>query len=67
MRKTFVDAKSQHRPEEAWFVMGEPSRGILMLNLWVSAMVAEREERMALAGLELRAARARRFFENVSI
>lgn len=41
---------------------GEPSRGILMLNFWVSDMAAEREERTALAEFELRAARARRFY-----
>ena len=61
MRKTLVDANSQHRPEEAWLVTGEPSKGILMLNLCVSSMVAAREERTALAEFELRAARARRF------
>lgn len=67
MRKTFVEANSQHLPEDAWLVMGEPSKGILMLNLWVSAMAAEREERIALAGLELKAARARRFYTDVSV
>jgi hypothetical protein len=56
-----VEANSQHRPEEAWFVIGEPSVGILMLNIWVSWIVADREDRTALAELELRAARARRF------
>jgi hypothetical protein len=61
-RKTLVDAKSQHLPDEAWFVTGEPSRGILMLNFWVSAMTADRDESTALAELELRAARARRFY-----
>ena len=67
MRNTFVEANSQHLPEDAWFVMGEPSKGILMLNFCVSAMVAEREERTALAELELKAARASRFYEEVSI
>jgi hypothetical protein len=61
-RKTFVDANSQHLPDDAWFVIGEPSSGILMLNFWVSEMVADREERTALAELELRAASARRFY-----
>jgi hypothetical protein len=61
IRNTFVEAKSQHLPEEAWLVIGEPSIGILMLNFWVSEMTADREESTALAGLELRAARARRF------
>jgi hypothetical protein len=60
-RKTLVDAKSQHLPEEAWLVIGEPSVGILMLNFCVSAMVADRDESTALAEFELRAARARRF------
>ena len=62
IRKTLVEAKSQHLPEEAWFVIGEPSRGILMLKFCVSAMVAARDESTALAGLELRAAKARRFY-----
>lgn len=61
MRKTFVEANSQHRPDDAWFVIGEPSVGILMLNLWVSEIVAAREERTEVAGFELRARRASRF------
>lgn len=61
MRNTFVEAKSQHRPDEAWLVIGEPSVGILMLNCWVSEMVAAREDKTAVAGFELRARRARRF------
>jgi hypothetical protein len=62
MRKTLVEAKSQHLPEDAWFVIGEPSVGILMLKFWASEMTADREDSTALAGLELRAARARRFY-----
>jgi hypothetical protein len=62
MRKTLVEAKSQHRPEEAWLVMGEPSKGILMLNFWVSAIAADRDDRTELTGLVLRAASARRFW-----
>jgi len=61
MRNTLVEANNQHRPEEAWLVTGEPSRGILMLKFWVSAMKADREPRTASAGLDERAARARRF------
>lgn len=61
-RKTLVEANSQHRPDEAWLVTGEPSRGILMLKFWVSAIAAEREESTPSAGFELRAARARRFY-----
>ena len=57
-----MEANSQHLPEEAWLVIGDPSSGILMLNFWVSEMVAEREDRTLLAGLELRAASARRFY-----
>jgi hypothetical protein len=56
-----VEANSQHRPDEAWFVIGAPSVGILMLNWWVSEMVAAREERTAVAGFELSARRASRF------
>jgi hypothetical protein len=67
MRKTFVEAKSQHLPDDAWFVTGEPSKGIFMLKFWVSAIVADREERMEFTGFELRAARARRFWGRVSI
>jgi hypothetical protein len=62
-RKTFVEAKIQQRPDEAWFVMGEPSSGILILNFWMSAIAADREESTALAEFELRAARARRFYQ----
>jgi hypothetical protein len=61
MRNTLVEAKSQQRPEEAWFVTGEPSKGIWMLKVCVSAIAAARADRTALAGLELRAARASRF------
>jgi hypothetical protein len=60
-RKTFVDANSQHLPDDAWFVIGEPSSAILILNFWVSDMAADRDERTAFAALELSAARARRF------
>jgi hypothetical protein len=60
-RKTLVAAKSQHRPEEAWLVMGDPSRGILMLKVCVSAMAVEREERTEFAAFEVSAASASRF------
>jgi hypothetical protein len=66
-RKTLVAANSQHRPEEAWLVTGAPSSAILMLNFWVSEMVADREDKTALAGFELRAARARRFFQHLLV
>lgn len=65
-RKTLVEAKSQQRPDEAWLVIGEPSTGILILKFWVSDITAEREESTALAELELSAAKARRFYNNVS-
>lgn len=61
MRKTLVEAKSQHLPEDAWLVIGEPSKGIRMLNFWVSAIIADREDRTEVTGLVLRAASARRF------
>jgi hypothetical protein len=61
-RNTFVDANSQQRPDEAWLVIGEPSSGIFMLNFCVSEIAADREDRTAFAELELRAARARRFY-----
>jgi hypothetical protein len=66
-RKTFVDANNQHRPEDAWLVIGEPSNGILILNFWVSEIATDREDSTALAELELRAARARRFFHSASV
>ena len=55
-------AKSQHRPEERWLVMGEPSREILMLKDWVSAIVAERWVRTVFGSVPARAERARRFW-----
>jgi hypothetical protein len=61
-RNTFVEAKSQQRPDERWFVMGAPSRGILMLKVWVSATAAAWFVRMDWRGFAERAATARRFF-----
>jgi hypothetical protein len=66
-RNTFVAANSQHRPEEAWFVTGVPSSGILILNFCSSEMTADRFWRTALAEFELRAARARRFLASSSV
>ena len=48
-------------------MIGVPSCGILMLKFCVSEIVAEREERTALAEFELRAASARRFYNIISI
>ena len=62
MRKTLVAAKSQHRPEDCWFVMGAPSSSILMLKFCVFAMVAERWVRTALGSFDDKAERASRFF-----
>lgn len=61
-RKIFVEANSQQRPEERWLVIGEPSRGILMLKVCVSLMAVEREVMMEDVGFEESAASARRFF-----
>ena len=60
-RNTLVAANSQQRPEERWFVIGEPSSGILMLKFWVSAIMADRWVRIALGSFELKADRAKRF------
>jgi hypothetical protein len=38
-----VDAKSQHRPLDRWFVMGPPSKGIWTLKTCWSAISAVRE------------------------
>lgn len=60
-RKTFVDANSQHRPEERWLVTGAPSKGILTLKVCASSILAERELRIDVAAFDVRAERARRF------
>lgn len=51
-------AKSQHRPEDRWFVMGAPSNGMRMLNTCWSAILADREVRTSRGFAELRAERA---------
>jgi hypothetical protein len=61
-RKTLVDAKSQQRPEERWFVIGWPSRGILMLKIWVSVRRVGWFRRRVVKGVVARVVIARRFF-----
>jgi hypothetical protein len=56
-----VEAKSQHLPEDLWFVMGAPSKGILMLKVCVSARVATFCEMIESRELDKRAERASRF------
>lgn len=60
-RKMFVAANNQHRPDERWFVMGTPSKPILVLKLCVSAIVADRWVRIEAISLEDRADKASRF------
>jgi len=50
-----VAAKSQHRPEERWLVIGAPSKGILTLNICWSLIVVDREVSTVLGSAELRA------------
>jgi hypothetical protein len=38
-----VAAKSQHRPEERWLVIGAPSKGILTLKICWSLIIVDRE------------------------
>lgn len=57
-RKTLVEAKSQHRPEDRWFVMGPPSSGIWTLNTCWSAILVARCVRTVFGLAELRADRA---------
>ena len=60
-RKTFVEAKIQHLPEERWLVMGAPSNGMARLNVWTSLRMAD-DFSSTLAGLSVASAqRARRF------
>lgn len=63
-RKTLVEAKSQHRPEERWFVIGAPSKGILTLKVCVSASTADGFMRTDVAAFVERAEIARRFYEH---
>jgi hypothetical protein len=60
-RKTLVDAKSQHLPDERWFVTGDPSNGIRVLKFCVSDITDARFVRTAGRELEERADMARRF------
>lgn len=55
-------AKSQQRPLDFWFVMGAPSRSILMEKVCVMLRVDARVVRMDLASWVVRALRARRFY-----
>lgn len=64
MRNTFVDAKSQQRPEDRWFVTGLPSRGIVTLKVCVSETRAARDEMMDVAGFAVKAETARRFCDS---
>jgi hypothetical protein len=50
-----VDAKSQQRPEDRWFVMGAPSKGIFTLKICWSLICVERERRTVLGSAEERA------------
>jgi hypothetical protein len=60
-RKTLVEAKSQHLPEERWFVIGAPSKGMRTLKVWVSAIVMGWDVRIAVGGFTASAEIARRF------
>jgi hypothetical protein len=60
-RNTFVDAKIQHRPDERWFVTGEPSKGILTLKVCVSLRTAEGLSRIVRGLLVESAENASRF------
>jgi hypothetical protein len=57
-RKTFVEAKSQQRPEDRWFVMGAPSKGILTLKICWSLICVALEVRTVLGSAEERAENA---------
>jgi hypothetical protein len=56
-----VEAKSQHRPEERWFVIGVPSKGMRTLKVWVSWIVVGLEVRMEVGWLVARAEMASLF------
>ncbi len=62
-RNTFVAANSQQRPDECWFVIGAPSRLILILKFCASAMVAERCIRTLVGSFEVSAESANRFLK----
>lgn len=61
-RKTLVEANSQHRPDDRWLVIGAPSKGILMLKIWLSVTAALLLVRMADTGFCDSAEMARRFY-----
>lgn len=61
IRNIFVDAKSQHRPEDGWFVIGAPSIGTLMLKTWVSDLMADLLERTSAYEAPAKLEIARRF------
>jgi hypothetical protein len=65
-RKTFVEAKSQQRPEERWFVIGAPSKGILMLKMCWSLDRAVGLCRTVRGSAEVRAESASLEFSSVS-
>jgi hypothetical protein len=65
-RSTLVEAKIQHRPEDLWLVTGEPSKGILRLNVWVSWRMADGFSRMMRGLLETRAEKASLFLGSCS-
>lgn len=61
-RKTLVEANNQHLPDDRWFVIGAPSKGIFMLKIWLSATAALLLVRMAETGFCDSAEMARRFY-----
>lgn len=59
-------AKSQHLPDDRWFVTGEPSNSTLVLKTCEPARREAGFWRIETAALEVRATRASLFYPNVS-
>lgn len=66
-RNIFVLAKSQHLLESLWFVMGKPSKGILVLKVCTSFSTVDDFSRISARLWVEKAEKARRFLGSFKI